>query len=304
MNQFNYTPNCHASRLSRGVVDKTVGLIVPDVSNILFSEMVEVISNLAEKENITILLFNSNGEYEKEKKFIELLIDYRAIGIIYIPGKFQEKKDYNFLKEVELRNVPIVFLDREIEGFNFSGVFLDNYNISYNMTKEILKNKPKKIYFISGSLDISSGKNRYLGFKGAMESFKNSSTTCEIKYGNFKFESGYTLGEEILKNHKSDELTIYIANNTMTLGFLKILRTYKNKFKKIIIGVFGISEVLDMLLDNENYITCKVPNKEIAEKSFFILMEKIKNQNNESVKNKKIFYSTTILKKEMNSIGG
>ena len=137
-----------------------------------------------------------------------------------------------------------------------------------------------------------------------MESFKNSSTTCEIKYGNFKFESGYTLGEEILKNHKSDELTIYIANNTMTLGFLKILRTYKNKFKKIIIGVFGISEVLDMLLDNENYITCKVPNKEIAEKSFFILMEKIKNQNNESVKNKKIFYSTTILKKEMNSIGG
>lgn len=297
MNQFNYTPNSHASRLSRGVSDNTVGLIVPDISNILFSEMVEIISNLAEKENITILLFNSNGEYEKEKKIVELLIDYRVKGIIYIPGKYHEEKNYDFLKEVELKDIPIVFLDREIEGFNFYGVFLDNYNISYNITKELLKKNYSKIYFISGSLDVSSGKNRYLGFKGAMNNLKKSLDNYEVKYGDFKFQSGYTLGEEILKNHTSDELIVYIANNTMALGFLKILKKYKSKFKKIIIAVFGISEVLDMLLEDKNYITCKVPNKEIAEKSFHILIDKIKNQNKKNIRNKKIFYSTTIIKK-------
>ncbi|MGL4655675.1 MAG: LacI family DNA-binding transcriptional regulator [Sarcina sp.] len=297
ISQFNYTPNCHATRLSKGVADKTIGLIIPDVSNILFSEMVEVISNCAEKENITILLCNTNGEYQKEKKFIELFIDYRVKGIVYIPGKFETNKEYDFLKEVELQNMPLVFLDREVDGFNFDGVFLDNFNISYNITKEILKNNYNKLYFISGSLDISSGKNRYLGFKSAMEKHKRNLDTYEIKYGDFKFESGYQLGKEILKNHTSDELVIYVANNTMALGFLKILKKYKSKFKKIIIAVFGISEVLDMLLDDENYITCKVPNKEIAEKSFHTLIDKIKNQNKKNIRNKKIFYSTTIIKK-------
>lgn len=295
--QFNYTPNCHATRLSKGVADKTIGLIIPDVGNILFSEMVESISNCAEKENITILLCNTNGEYEKEKKFIELLIDYRVKGIIYIPGKFETNKDYDFLKELELQNIPIVFLDREIEGFNFDGVFLDNFNISYNITKELLKINNNKIYFISGSLDVSSGKNRYLGFKNAMEKHKKNSDTYEIKYGDFKFESGYQIGHEILENHIDDEITIYIANNTMALGFLKILKKYKNKFKKITIAIFGISEVLDMLLDEESYISCKVPNKDIAEKSFHILRNKIKNLNKENNKHKKIFYNATIIKK-------
>lgn len=297
MKQFNYTPNCHATKLSKGIVDNTVGLIVPDVSNILFSEMVEVISNRAEKENITILLCNTNGQYEKEKKFIELLINYRAKGVIYIPGKFNSNGDYNFLKEIELQNIPTIFLDREIEGFNFDGVFLDNYNISYNITTELLKNNYNKVYFISGSLDVSSGQNRFLGFKKAMEKHKRSLDSYEIKYGDFKFDSGYKLGEEILKNHKDKELVIYIANNTMALGFLKILKKYSNKFQKITIAIFGISDVLDMLLDDEDYITCKVPNKEIAEKSFDILLNKIKNPTEENNKKERIFYNCTIVNK-------
>lgn len=297
INQFNYTPNCHATRLSRGIGDQTIGLIVPDVGNILFSEIVEVISRHAEKEKMTMLLCNTNEEYEKEKNFIEVLIDYRVKGIIYIPGKFKSNKDYNFLKKAEIQNIPIVFLDREIEGIAFDGVFLDNYNISFNITKELLKANHNKIYFISGPLDISSGKNRYLGFKTAMEKHKKNSLNYEVKYGNFKFESGYQLGGEILKNHNDDEIVIYIANNTMALGFLKIFKKYKNKYKKIKIAIFGISEVLDMLLDDEECITCKVPNKDIAEKAFHILRNKIKKLDKQNNKYKKIFYNTTIIKK-------
>lgn len=298
MKQFNYTPNSYATRLSKGVIDQTIGLIVPDVSNILFSEMIEVISSRAEKENITVLLCNTNGEYEKEKKFIELFIDYRVKGIIYIPGKYKANYNYNFLNEIESRDIPTVFLDREIEGFNFDGVFLDNYTISYNITNEILKNNYKNIYFISGPLDISSGQDRFLGFKDAINECKICTENYEVKYGDFTFNSGYELGEEILKNHKSDELVIYIANNTMALGFLKILKKYSKKFNKIVIGVFGISEVLDMMLDDENYITCKVPNKEIAEKSFDILLDKINSLNKKNnQQRRKILYSSVIINK-------
>ncbi|MGL5229788.1 MAG: LacI family DNA-binding transcriptional regulator [Cetobacterium sp.] len=295
MKQFNYTPNSYATRLSKGVTDKIVGLVVPDVGNILFSEMIEVISNCAEKENITILLCNTSGEYEKEKKFTKILIDYKVKGVIYIPGKYESNKNYTHLKEVSLNNIPIVFLDREVKGFDFDGVFLDNQNISYNITKEILKTAPKKIYFISGSLDISSAHERFLGFKKAVDELNISNEEYEIKYGDFKFESGYRLGEDILKNDKNEELTIYIANNTMALGFLKVLKKHSKKFKRISIAIFGISDILDMLLDEENYITCKLPNKEIAEKSFELLIDKINNPNTCYEKRKKILCNTTII---------
>ncbi|MGL5190437.1 MAG: LacI family DNA-binding transcriptional regulator [Cetobacterium sp.] len=295
MKEFNYKPNSYATRLSKGVTDNIIGLIVPDVGNILFAEMIEVISNQAEKENFTILLCNTNGEYEKEKKFTKILIDYKVKGVIYIPGKYESDKNYTHLKEISLNSVPIVFLDREIKGFDFDGVFLDNENISYNITKEILKTTPKKIYFISGSLDISSANERYLGFKKTIDELEISNEEYEIKYGDFKFDSGYRLGEDILKNHKNDELTIYIANNTMALGFLKILKKNSKKFKKITIAIFGISDVLDMLLDEENYITCKLPNKEIAEKSFELLIDKIKNSYTCDKKRKKILCNTTII---------
>ncbi|MGL5356044.1 MAG: LacI family DNA-binding transcriptional regulator [Cetobacterium sp.] len=295
MKQFNYSPNSHAIRLSKGVPDQIVGLIVPDIGNILFSEMVEVISNCAEKEKITILLCNTNGEYEKEKKFTELLIDYRVKGVIYIPGKYEDDNCYKFLEELEIHNIPLVFLDREIKKLNFDGVFLDNYTTSYHLTKELLKKKSKKIYFISGNLNVSSGQERFLGFKKAILDFNDTFIDYEISYGNFKFESGYKLGEDILKNHKDEELTIYIANNAMALGFLKSYKKYSKKFKKIAIGVFGTSDVLDMLLDEENHITCKVPNKEIAKKSFQILLQKINNPIQKYENRKKILYSSIIM---------
>ncbi|MGL5639021.1 MAG: LacI family DNA-binding transcriptional regulator [Cetobacterium sp.] len=295
MSEFNYKPNSHAVRLSKRIGDRIIGLIVPDVENVLFSEMIEVVSSCAAKEDVTILFFNTNGEYEKEKKVMNLLIDYRVKGIIYIPGKYDSSRSYSFLKKIEKNNIPTVFLDREIEGFNFDGVFLDNYRISYSMTTEILKNTKDKIYFISGLLDVSSGHERFLGFQKAIQDNLNSNIEFEVKYGNFKFDSGFKLGEEILKNHKGKELVVYLANNRMALGFLKALRKYTQKFERVIIGVFGISEVLDMLLDHENHITCKVPNKEIAEKSFEILLEKINNPNQRDEKRKKILYSSVIV---------
>ncbi|WP_432205611.1 LacI family DNA-binding transcriptional regulator (plasmid) [Cetobacterium somerae] len=297
MKQFKYTPNSHAIRLSKGVKDKTIGLIVPDVGNILFSEMVETICSRAEKENITILLCNTNGDYEKEKKFIKLLMEYRVKGVIYISGKYVSQKNYSFLNEIRKQNIPIVFLDRKIEGFDFDGVFLDNYEISYNLTKTLLKIKTKKIYFISGALEISSAYDRFLGFKNAIEQNNNFETTYEIKYGDFKFNSGYELGEEILKNHKDEELTIYVANNTMALGFFKILKKYSKNFKKVIIGIFGTSEILDLLLEDQKYVTCKVQNKEIAEKSFEILLKKIENPDLQNENKKYILYNSAIINK-------
>lgn len=292
--EYNYTPNSNAVKLSKKNNEKVIGLIVPDIGNSFFAEMVEVISNKAEEKKITLLLCNTNEESEKEAKFLDLLIEYRVKGLIYIPSKYRNTKVLSKVEEVEEQNIPLILLDREIEGLDIGGVFLDNFQTSYTISKELFQMKIKEVHYLSGPLDTHSGLDRYLGFKKAAE---ESKIRYKLEMGNFKFESGYKFGVEVLKNHEGEELIVCIANNSMALGFLKALKKNAKKIERVVIAIFEISEILDIVLDSKNYIACKIPNKNMAKSAFEMLLKKIENKNHENSKNKKIYYNPLIINK-------
>lgn len=294
--QFNYIPNSFAVKLSKRVSERVIGIIVPDVSNVFFSEMVDSISKRASEENFTLLLCNTEENPEKEKKFIELMLDYRVKGLIFIPSKNKSENIDFYIKEFKSQDIPIVLLDRELENLDLDGVFLNNFETSYLIASELFK-KRDFVYYISGPLDIQSSVQRYLGFKKSVADFNISLGKYAEKIGDFKFQSGYELGTEILKKHKEEQLTVYLANNSMALGFLKAMKENRHGIKTITLAIFEISEILEILLDDENFITCQIPNKNMAKSAFEILLEKIeKNTSNDSGK-KKIYFSPLVINK-------
>lgn len=292
--EYNYIPNSNAVKLSKKNNEEVIGLIVPDIGNIFFAEMVEVISNKAEEKKFILLLCNTNEEPEKEAKFLKLLLEYRVKGVIYIPSKYKNIEALSEVGEVERQNIPIILLDREMDGLDIGGVFLDNFQTSYTISKELFQLKIEEIHYLSGPLDTHSGLDRYLGFKKAAEETK---IRYKLEVGDFKFESGYKFGSKILKNYEGEDLTIFIANNSMALGFLKALKRSPKKIERVVIAIFEISEILDIILDSKNYIACKMPNKNMAELAFEMLIKKIENKNYENLKNKKIYYNPLIINK-------
>lgn len=120
----NYIPN-HTARDLIKSSNYTIGIVVPNIYNSFFAEMVNEIILEAEKRNIKVILCITQGDLLKEIKYVKMLLGYRVKGMILIPSQ-NKIIDNSYIKILE--NIPFIQLDRKIDN-KFSGIYIDNNNM-------------------------------------------------------------------------------------------------------------------------------------------------------------------------------
>ena len=88
--EMNYTPSAIARSLSRRETN-TVGVIVPDITNAYFGEIIQGISHVAEANDLNIIFYNTDNNLQKEIKALNILKEQRIKGVIMTPGFGAEK---------------------------------------------------------------------------------------------------------------------------------------------------------------------------------------------------------------------
>lgn len=264
----NYYPNTIARNLSKNE-SNSVGVIIPDIANPFFSKIVEGISNKADSENLSILLCNSNEDFEKQEKFIKTLIGQRIKGIILFSTK--DTYDKSSFLEQYIKKVPFILVDREL-AVDTAGVFMSNYKSAYNAVKLSVVNGHKDIAIITGPLSEKNSCERLRGYKDIL--LENNIAVNEeyIFEGDFKIDSGYKNAEKIYKNKKIT--SVFISNNLMALGFIKF--AYEKNWKipdEISIFSFEKIEIIDYL--NIIISSYEIPFNKIGETAVSLLVEKI-----------------------------
>ncbi len=108
-----YQPNMIARGLNGGKTN-LLAVIVPDISNPFFADMIREIEQEAENHNYTILIFNTNYSLKKEKKCIGLIQQYRADGLLLAPvhADKEELKDFRGLE------IPWMVITNRVEGID------------------------------------------------------------------------------------------------------------------------------------------------------------------------------------------
>ena len=106
VNEYNYTTNMAAKSL-RGSKSKTIGVIVPDVNNGFFSELVLEIEKYFFSYGYSVFICNTNQDEIKEKSYFKSLDSKLVDGIICISSISINPADY--IK----RNIPIVFINNK-----------------------------------------------------------------------------------------------------------------------------------------------------------------------------------------------
>src|ERR1700742_1625157 len=79
--KLNYRPNSLAQSLANERT-RTIGVVVPDISNPFFPMLVRGAEDAAQKRGYSILLCNSDGIAEKEEHYLDLLVSKRVDGIL------------------------------------------------------------------------------------------------------------------------------------------------------------------------------------------------------------------------------
>jgi LacI family transcriptional regulator len=162
--KLNYRPNLIAKSLKIKKT-KTIGLIIDDITNPFYPEIVKGCEEVANKNGLNIILCNSDYNAEKENEYIDILISKCVDGMIIMPAG-KKLGIINLLKEV---NIPLVFIDiKPSEKIKVSCVYTDQEYGAYIAIKYLIELGHKKIALFNGPTNFSSCQQLESGYKKAL----------------------------------------------------------------------------------------------------------------------------------------
>lgn len=276
MRARNFSPSAMARNLSRQSSD-TIGVIVPEVDNPFFGEILRGITEIADQDNTTLICCNSDDSAMKDRKALLMLKEHRVKGLLYTPAvdytsKEQKRAIHKLLEDL---NAPIVIMDRQTESLRkYDGIFFDDETGIYEAVTYLIQSGHKKIALINATQDRVLARVRLKGYERAMEEQGIPIDRDNILEGNYRMTRAYELSAELL-SRKERPTAVVTCNNRTSLGFLKALYEKGERLEKDIscIGLDRI-EALDIVESQFNYIERDA--KQMGRKAVKLLNERIK----------------------------
>ncbi|WP_029452672.1 LacI family DNA-binding transcriptional regulator [Clostridium algidicarnis] len=278
---LNYTPSAIARSLSKNKTN-TIGVIVPDIVNPFFGEVIKGITEVAEKSGLNIILCNTDESKEKELRALKVLTEQRIQGIIIAPTSAEDEFNSEYLKTLENMGIPIVLVDGNVKYTTFNGVFVDNIKGAYEATEALIKEGHRKIGVITGRMNSKPAKDRYLGYQKALLMNNISLEEKYTFYGDYKEETAYKITKDIIKM-KDRPTALFVCSNMTTLGSLKAIYEEKiNIPEDISLVAFDKVEILNILGFNISYVNG--PSVEMGKLGMQMLVDILNNKNKNEIR--------------------
>jgi DNA-binding LacI/PurR family transcriptional regulator len=196
----------------------TLGLIVSDVANPYFPEVIRAIESVAYHSGHDLFLCNSDEDPERERFYVRAMIAQRIGGIIIVPVTFTSTSLALALRN----NIPIVCLDRRVEDIQLDSVLIDNRAGGALAADALIDRGHRRIGAIVATR-TTPGSDRLLGFAQRLAERGIPLPDELVRDGEYKQSGGYAAACSIFA--LSERPTgLFVANHPMTLGALQAAR--------------------------------------------------------------------------------
>ena len=223
VNMLHYQRNAVARSLKLKKT-KTIGIIVPEISNTFFAEIVEQLEKLLGPLGYALLLCSSDNSIAEEKRKLSLLLERNVDALLVIPAS---DVGSHFL-EMNFDHVPLIMLDRKIEGLSCDVVLTDNRKGAYAVTSALIKEGRHRIGFLGGDVHVHTSQERLHGFLDAMRSHNLVVEPDFILLGGMTQKSGYALMEQVLKKEDCPD-SFFVVNDMVHIGATSYLMSKAEK---------------------------------------------------------------------------
>lgn len=217
VNELNYRVNASARNLKTSKTNK-IGVIVSNIANFYMMSIAKAVEEIVKPLGYHLLVMSHAEDPEVEKELLQISIEERVAGLIIVPTGDKNKE---MIGQVMNQRIPVVLVDRIIEGMHCDAIVDDNFSGSYNVIKYLASLDHHDIGIIHGATNMSMGKERLQGALNALKDFGCNLDQSFIVNGKFTEEGSYKAALELLLLPKPPS-AIYCLNNTMTKGLLRV----------------------------------------------------------------------------------
>ena len=198
-----------AAKMLRQNRSGTILVVLPDIGNPFFSEILSGIEDAASAQQHTILIGNTNWDADRAKDLLGYLRNGRADGAVLMNGVLP-------LPRGEYEELPLVSVSEEIPNSGITHVGADNIQASADITQHLIDLDHRDIAHIAGPEDNILSKQRQQGYEQAMRA-AGLEASISIVSGGFTLDAGCASAKEILA--KTNRPTAVVcANDESAMG--------------------------------------------------------------------------------------
>lgn len=269
--KLSYRPNIVARSL-KTQKSSTIGIIIPDISNQFYPEIVRGCEDVANIYNYNIMLCNADLDVDKEMESLRILKEKMIDGVIYMSNSI-ENNVISLIKELEM---PIVLVETTDADDIFPSVTIDNVMAASDAVKYLMNKGNKNIAYVGTTIDkVNALTKRYTGYKKALEETGIELVKDLTYLGGVKARDGYRGINTILdKGNKVD--AVFCASDEIAMGVINALRDRDIKVPGDI-DVMGFDDIYSASVFYPKLTTVAQPMYDMGSVSMRMLIKSINN---------------------------
>lgn len=239
-----YSPSASAVNLSRQQTN-TIGVLVPEITNAFFGQVLHGISKQLDGTDFTLLYFNSDNDTAKEARALRALAQQRVRGLVLTPARDSDAASIDRLRErIDQMHVPTVLLDRDIPDGTWDGVFFENFQSGCRAAEALIHAGNRRLGIITGDLNLKIARDRRDGFLHTAQALGCPVAPQHIYPGDFTVEGGYRAAKQLFASQPRPQ-AVLTCNNLISLGFLKAVSEQGLRIGHDI-AVIGIDQIPEL----------------------------------------------------------
>ena len=271
VDELGYYPNTQARALVSGR-SRIFGLIVSEIVNPFFPEIVQVFETIAVQHQYEILLTSTVHDPQRMEASVRRMIERRVDGVAVMTFGMEEL----LLEDLKVRNVPLVIVDVGPARPRVSNIKIDYLHGIRQAVQHLAALRHERIAFITGPLNLKSAMARRDAFAGSMKEIGLAAHPNSIIEGDHTLEGGMRATATLLK--QSPRPTAIMCSNDMTaIGVMRQCHDEKISIPHDL-SVVGFDDIRLAQFILPPLTTVQMSQAELARLAFYALLKEVQSE--------------------------
>lgn len=274
--ECNYYPNANARSLASGR-SHTLGLLISDISNPFFPDLVKSIETVAFEKGYDVILSNTDYDAERTVNYVRRFIERKVAGVALMTSEL----DISLIEELARFHVPVVFLDLGSAGACMSNLVVDYEAGIEEAINHLVSLGHKRIAYIGGPRRLRSAARRFEAFCDSMRRHLPDSEPLLIYEADFRLPGGREAARQMLASSERPSAVI-VANDMMALGVIEEFRRRGVRVPEDI-SIVGFDDIAFAALSSPPLTTICLPRAELGREAVEALLATIEHPERQGV---------------------